>query len=78
MYKKQQSFTFDVLVERTYPAKGIAIGAPTEYGRVPWLNLHEFTGDFWTSKNNVWKKRDFFDAFGIFRYRRLMRRCAIR
>ncbi len=70
----QQSFTFDVLVERTYPGKGISIGAPTEYGRVPWLNLHEFTGDFWVSKNNVWKKRDFFNAFGIFRYRRLLRR----
>ena len=69
----QQSFTFDVLVERTYPGKGVAIGAPTEYGRVPWLNLQEFTGDFWTQKNNVWKKRSFFDAFGIFRYRRLLR-----
>ena len=69
----QQSFTFDVLVERTHPGKGIPIGAPTEYGRVPWLNLQEFTGDFWISKNNAWKKRSFFDAFGIFRYRRLLR-----
>ncbi|MEM1253652.1 MAG: FAD-dependent oxidoreductase [Cyanobacteria bacterium P01_H01_bin.21] len=69
----QQSFTFDVLVERTRPGQGVPIGAPTEYGRVPWLNLQEFTGDFWTSKNNVWKKRDFFNAFGIFRYRRLLR-----
>ena len=69
----QQSFTFDVLVERTRPGQGVSIGAPTEYGRVPWLNLQEFTGDFWTSKNNVWKKRSFFDAYGIFRYRRLLR-----
>ena len=70
----QQSFTFDVLVERTQPGNGVPIGAPTEYGRVPWLNLQEFTGDFWVSKNKVWKKRDFFNAFGIFRYRRLLRR----
>ncbi|MGD1952632.1 MAG: FAD-dependent oxidoreductase [Leptolyngbyaceae cyanobacterium] len=69
----QHSFTFDVLVERTRPGQGVPIGAPTEYGRVPWLNLQEFTGDFWTSKNNVWKKRSFFNAFGIFRYRRLLR-----
>ncbi|MDV3353102.1 FAD-dependent oxidoreductase [Leptothoe sp. LEGE 181152] len=70
----QQSFTFDVLVERTQPGKGVPIGMPTEYGRVPWLNLQEFTGDFWVRKNTVWKKRDFFNAFGIFRYRRLLRR----
>lgn len=42
----QQSFTFDVLVERTPSGQGIPIGAPKEYGRVPWLNLNEFTGDF--------------------------------
>ena len=70
----QQSFTFDVLVERTRPGQGVPIGAPKEYGRVPWLNLQEFTGDFWVSKNKIWKKRDFFNAFGIFRYRRLQRR----
>ncbi|MBX2864526.1 MAG: FAD-dependent oxidoreductase [Leptolyngbyaceae cyanobacterium MAG.088] len=70
----QQSFTFDVLVERTHAGKGVSIGAPTEYGRVPWLNLQEFTGEFWVKKNDGWKKRDFFDAFGIFRYRRLLRR----
>ncbi|MGD1856136.1 MAG: FAD-dependent oxidoreductase [Leptolyngbyaceae cyanobacterium] len=70
----QQSFTFDVLVERTYPGRGVPVGAPKEYGRVTWLNLKEFTGDFWVSKNKTWKKRDFFDAFGIFRYRRLQRR----
>ena len=69
----QQSFTFDVLVEHTYPGRGVPIGAPTEYGRVPWLNLHEFTGDFWVKKDNAWKKRDFFNPFGIFRYRRLLR-----
>lgn len=70
----QQSFTFDVLVERTYPGQGVSVSAPKEYGRVTWLNVHEFTGDFWVKKNNSWKKRDFFDAFGIFRYRRLKRR----
>ncbi|MBT9313567.1 FAD-dependent oxidoreductase [Leptothoe kymatousa] len=70
----QQSFTFDVLVERTAPGRGVPIGMPKEYGRVTWLNLKEFTGDFWVRKQGAWKKRDFFDAFGIFRYRRLQRR----
>ncbi|MEM9808567.1 MAG: FAD-dependent oxidoreductase [Cyanobacteria bacterium P01_D01_bin.56] len=70
----QQSFTFDVLVERTVPGRGVPVGMPTEYGRVPWLNVNEFTGDFWVRKADRWKKRDFFDAFGIFRYRRLQRR----
>ncbi len=70
----QQSFTFDVLVERTRPGQGVPMGAPKEYGRVTWLDLQEFTGNFWVNKNKTWKKRDFFDAFGIFRYRRLQRR----
>ncbi|MEO0867970.1 MAG: FAD-dependent oxidoreductase [Cyanobacteria bacterium J06642_11] len=70
----QQSFTFDVLVERTAPGGGKPVGMPTEYGRVPWLDIHEFTGDFWVRKQDRWKKRDFFDPFGIFRYRRLQRR----
>ncbi|MEA5466814.1 FAD-dependent oxidoreductase [Leptothoe sp. PORK10 BA2] len=70
----QQSFTFDVVVEHTHPGKGVPIGAPKEYGRLTWLNLQEFTSDFWVNKDQTWKKRDFFDAFGIFRYRRLQRR----
>ncbi|MEM7796830.1 MAG: FAD-dependent oxidoreductase [Cyanobacteria bacterium P01_C01_bin.118] len=70
----QQSFTFDVLVERTHPGRGVPMGAPKEYGRVTWLNVQEFTGDFWVKKNKDWKKRDFFNSFGIFRYRRLQRR----
>ncbi|MEM6255027.1 MAG: FAD-dependent oxidoreductase [Cyanobacteria bacterium P01_D01_bin.156] len=70
----QQSFTFDVLVERTRPGKGLAVGMPTQYGRVPWLNIHEFTGDFWIRRKGTWHKRAFFDPFGIFRYRRVQRR----
>lgn len=69
----QQSFTFNVLVERA-ATKGVPIGAPSAYGREPWLNPHEFTGDFWLKRSQGWVKRSFFHPFGIFRYRRLQRR----
>ncbi|MGF1569900.1 MAG: FAD-dependent oxidoreductase [Nodosilinea sp.] len=70
----QQSFTFDVVVECTERGKGVPIGQPEGFGLVPWINLHEFTGSFWTKpKADQWKKWDFFSDFGIFRYRRLLR-----
>lgn len=70
----QQSITFDVLVEHTPPGKGVPIGKPEGYGRDPWLNIHEFTGRFWTkSSSGQWQKWDFLSDFGIFRYRRLAR-----
>jgi hypothetical protein len=70
----QQSFTFDVLVERTAPGKGVAVSKPPEYGQAPWLNIREFTGSFWTKKSDQWDKKEFFSPFGIFRYRRVQRR----
>ena len=70
----QQSFTFNVVVERTTPNLNKTFAAPTGYGREPWLNLRDFTGDFWVRKARGWDKRDFFAPFGIFRYRRLQRR----
>lgn len=70
----QQSITFGVLVECTEPGKGVPIGKPEGYDRDPWLNLHEFTGRFWTKDGaGSWQKWDFFSDFGIFRYRRLLR-----
>ncbi|NEP19168.1 MAG: FAD-dependent oxidoreductase [Leptolyngbya sp. SIO4C1] len=69
----QQSFTFDVLVERTYPGQGVKVAKPAAYGSAPWLNLNEFTGTYWTFKDKRWSGRDFFSDFGIFRYRRLWR-----
>lgn len=70
----QQSITFDVLVERTKPGKGVAIGKPERYGRASWLNSHEFTGNFYTKNGRgQWQKWGFFSDFGIFRYRRLQR-----
>ncbi|MEM8804871.1 MAG: FAD-dependent oxidoreductase [Cyanobacteria bacterium P01_G01_bin.38] len=71
----QQSFTFDALVERTQPGRGVPIGKPSSYGFADWLNLNEFTGTFWKldPKHNQWSKRGFFNPFGIFRYRRLWR-----
>lgn len=68
----QQSFTFNVLVEYTQASQRMA--APEGYGRDAWLNPYEFTADYWTAKAGSWNKRDFFDAFGIFRYRRVLRR----
>ncbi|MEO0458649.1 MAG: FAD-dependent oxidoreductase [Cyanobacteria bacterium P01_A01_bin.114] len=71
----QQSFTFDALVERTPSGQGVPIGKPDSYGFADWLDLNEFTGTFWKfdPNQNRWSRRDFFNAFGIFRYRRLWR-----
>ena len=68
----QQSFTFNVLVEYTTASQRMA--APVGYGRAAWLNSYEFTGDYWTAKAGRWHRRDFFHPFGIFRYRRVLRR----
>lgn len=70
----QQSITFDVLVEHTLPGKGVAIGPPPGYGKDAWLNMHEFTGRFYTKDGQgKWQKWDFLSDFGIFRYRRVQR-----
>ncbi|NJM96729.1 MAG: FAD-dependent oxidoreductase [Phormidesmis sp. RL_2_1] len=69
----QQSFTFNVVVERTAAGQGQQVPAPPGYGIEPWLNVNEFTGDYWVKKSNGWDKKGFFDAFGIFRYRRVQR-----
>lgn len=70
----QQSFTFNVVVERTEPGRGKTFAAPAGYGREPWLNLRDFTSDFWVRRSGRWDKRSFFEPYGIFRYRRLQRR----
>ena len=70
----QQSFTFNVLVERTAAGRGQKLPAPKGYGQETWLNPHEFTGNYWLKKAHGWSKRDFFAPFGIFRYRRALRR----
>ncbi|MEL6350222.1 MAG: FAD-dependent oxidoreductase [Cyanobacteria bacterium J06627_28] len=69
----QQSFTFNVLVERT-ARREQALPAPAGYRREPWLNPYDFTGNYWLKKSQGWSKRDFFAPFGIFRYRRVLRR----
>ncbi len=72
----QQSFTFNVLVERTAPGQGQLMSAPKGYGKDSWLDPYEFTGDYWTKSRTGgrWDRRGFFEAFGIFRYRRVLRR----
>ncbi|MEO0541894.1 MAG: FAD-dependent oxidoreductase, partial [Cyanobacteria bacterium P01_A01_bin.105] len=69
----QQSFTFDALVERTQPGRGVPIGKPTDPSLLSWLNWHEFTSLFWVKRSQGWQKRDFFHPWGIFRYRRVLR-----
>ncbi|MGB3789431.1 MAG: FAD-dependent oxidoreductase, partial [Phormidesmis sp.] len=69
----QQSFTFNVMVERTTPGQGRQMAAPAGYGKEPWLNPDDFTEDYWINRGS-WSKRDFFEPFGIFRYRRVLRR----
>jgi len=70
----QQSFTFNVFVERTARGSGRQLPAPKGYGQHPWLNPHDFTGNYWLKKPSGWQKRQFFNAYGIFRYRRILRR----
>ena len=70
----QQSFTFNVLMERTAPGGGRQLPAPVGYGKQPWLNPYDFTSNYWLKKASGWQKRDFFAPYGIFRYRRLLRR----
>ncbi len=69
----QQSFTFNVMVERTAAGQGRKMPAPARYGQVSWLNPYEFTSDYWLKQSNGWQKRHFFEAYGIFRYRRILR-----
>ena len=69
----QQSFTFNVAVEYTAPGQGRLVPKPAGYGRDFWLNPYEFTSDFWIQKDRQWSKKNFFEAFGIFRYRRVLR-----
>ncbi|MGB3767520.1 MAG: FAD-dependent oxidoreductase, partial [Phormidesmis sp.] len=68
----QQSFTFNVLVERA-AGQGRKMAAPAGYDQAPWLNPKDFTEDYWTQRAGQWQKRDFFSPFGIFRYRRVKR-----
>ncbi|MEO1590178.1 MAG: FAD-dependent oxidoreductase [Cyanobacteria bacterium J06632_22] len=69
----QQSFTFDVLVERTKPGRGKLMSKPTDPTLPNWLNWREFTSLFWVKKTQGWSSRDFFNPWGIFRYRRVLR-----
>ncbi len=69
----QQSITWDAVVEWAKPGQGVPIHRPEGYGQVSWLNVQEFTANFWTKTDQKWKKWSFFSDFGIFRYRRLYR-----
>lgn len=63
----QQAFTYGIVVERSQRSNGI--GAPAGYDRDPWLQSQEFTGTYWSSTRG-W---GFYEAYGMFRYRRLSR-----
>ena len=70
----QQAITFCAVVEKIPPG-GVAIAAPPGYNRHSWLHSDDFTSTFWirTNQNPPWKKQDFFDDWGIFTYRRILR-----
>lgn len=71
----QQSFTFGAVIELAAPGQGVPIGAPPGYDTQPWLKASDFEGDFWMKSGGRWepRPRPFLDAYGIFRYRRLIR-----
>ncbi len=69
----QQAFTFCALVERSGSEQALPVEAPPGYGTEPWLNPTEFTGTFWVKSEGQWQGRTFFEPYGIFRYRRLLR-----
>jgi hypothetical protein len=63
----QQAFTFCAVVEKSLSS--VSIPAPVGYDSEPWLQSKEFPTMFWANG----KEQAFFDAMGIFRYRRLQR-----
>ncbi|MGB3495674.1 MAG: FAD-dependent oxidoreductase [Elainellaceae cyanobacterium] len=67
----QQAITFDVILERTPTAKTFDIGKPPKYKEVHWLQPEDFNSIHWTGGGR--QQWQFFDDFGIFRYRRLVR-----
>lgn len=71
----QQSFTFGAVIELTTPQQAMPIGAPSGYDQQPWLLAREFEDSFWIRSHGQWEPqpRGFLDAYGIFRYRRLVR-----
>ena len=68
----QQAITFNVAVERS-PAssQAFSIGQPAAYNNAHWLDAEEFASTHWTGDGR--QRWDFFDDFGIFRYRRIFR-----
>ena len=70
----QQAFTFCAVVERAAAGQGIPIGAPSNYDQVDWLRSTDFTSTFWIkTSTGTWRREGFYNAYGIFRYRRLHR-----
>ena len=49
---------------------------PQGYNQEPWLQSQDFTCDFWYRQNDQWQRQCFYDADGMFRYRRLQRSVA--
>jgi len=67
----QQAVTFDVILEKTPTTKTFDIGKPLNYKEVQWLQPNDFNSIHWTGGGR--QQWQFFDDFGIFRYRRLVR-----
>lgn len=67
----QQAITFDVVLEKTGANQSFSIGKPPQYEQVDWLLQKDFNSIHWSGGGR--QKWNFFDDFGIFRYRRLAR-----
>jgi hypothetical protein len=67
----QQAFTFGIVVEQAVPTEAEKVAAPQGHDQEPWLRAAEFPHVFWVREAGRWRAWPFFDANGMFRYRRL-------
>ncbi len=67
----QQAFTFGIVVEQAVPTPQERLPAPAGYDEEPWLRAEEFPHVFWVRAQGRWRSHPFFEADGMFRYRRL-------
>ncbi len=68
----QQAITFCAVVERSDQNQP-PLPPPSGYDQEPWLQSSDFTDEFWIRQPDQWKKYDFYDPDGMFRYRRVYR-----
>ncbi len=69
----QQAITFDIVVEKLADAnRAFSVKQPEKYGTVQWLQPKDFHSTHWSIGRQI-QTWNFFDDYGIFRYRRISR-----